>query len=344
MDWADSWQKKLIVYGSLFIGIAGPFAAHAIEAWKQSPFLMYIVPAGVAGGLFGWALAHSFGPEIEMSDLVFDAFGIDLGVYLTNNGRTEIKPRLALISIKTANRERRRLLKHSRPILWNGVKEPDIPDLTMHKQSTFVSVFKNYQGLQGSVPAICVAPIGVEAGPPVSIALLAPNSEKIALLVTIGVECGAGADGNVVHRSYRLQPDDAGTSYRITRHPRRLFRHDSKPVMLSAIVKTTGRDAFVGKWRMIPEGREAEFFITLNLDGTAARSHPGRVDVTGTWKVFEREARIVWNDNEWKDTIRPHGNGFKKLAFSSKHKTFDDQETNSQPAEKIEILNSNTTR
>jgi len=329
---------------ALAIAFGGPaLANYALPEVAKASVMQWLpfVSVAILASLAGWAWACSRGAEIEMSDLVFDPFALELGVHLTNNGTSELNPRLALISITTADHERRRLLRQSRPIIWNGVQEREIPALPMHKQSAFVPVLKRSR--YGPGAAVCVAPVGVEAGPPVPIDLLAYAPERIALLMTIGVDCGAGIDGNSVHQTYRLEPDSAGASYRITRHPRWLFWPDRKPVVLSTIAPITDRDNFAGKWRMIPEGREAEFFITLNLDGTAARSHPGRADVTGTWKIFEREARIVWNDNEWKDAIRPDGNGgFRKFAYSSKAKTFDDQENNSQPTVKTQeqVMNS----
>jgi hypothetical protein len=72
---------------------------------------------------------------------------------------------------------------------------------------------------------------------------------------------------------------------------------------------------FVGHWRMADENGQPPFLLTLAKSGkslTARKSHePG---ATGTWVVYQGEARIEWSD-EWSDILRPQNGGMLKIAF-----------------------------
>jgi HJR/Mrr/RecB family endonuclease len=90
---------------------------------------------------------------------------------------------------------------------------------------------------------------------------------------------------------------------------------------------------FVGRWRILAEGTEREFVIILFASGDAIRVQ-NNAHAAGTWTIVGAEARITWDDKKWKDILRPTDNRVRKLAFSE-GKSWDDQPTNQQWAERI---------
>ena len=88
--------------------------------------------------------------------------------------------------------------------------------------------------------------------------------------------------------------------------------------------------SFLGKWK-VGDGALGTFFITLDHDGTAAKtlgaSH-------GTWIVVDNEARISWDDG-WHDAIRKVGAKYEKRAFEP-GRSFTDQPSNVTDAKKTE--------
>lgn len=90
-----------------------------------------------------------------------------------------------------------------------------------------------------------------------------------------------------------------------------------------------GRGRFVGRWRVgVGDGMGQHFYITLSRDGEAYKSR-GRVH--GTWRVFDGEARITWDDG-WRDEIRKVDSKYEKVAFGP-GSTFSDDPTNIADAE-----------
>lgn len=89
---------------------------------------------------------------------------------------------------------------------------------------------------------------------------------------------------------------------------------------------------FVGRWdigRSSPEAKPA-FVMTLNADFTARKSHVP--SATGTWKLVDGEARVVWSDG-WRDVIREQGDGYRKIAFGP-GRDFDDSPSNQDNAQR----------
>jgi hypothetical protein len=104
-------------------------------------------------------------------------------------------------------------------------------------------------------------------------------------------------------------------------------------VLLRSQVNDDPRRHFVGRWRILAEGTEREFVIILSASGEAIRVQTG-AHALGKWETVGTEARVTWDDKRWKDILRPLGHRIRKLAFSD-GKTWDDQPTNQQWAEKI---------
>ncbi|MCA9043191.1 MAG: PQQ-binding-like beta-propeller repeat protein [Planctomycetaceae bacterium] len=89
---------------------------------------------------------------------------------------------------------------------------------------------------------------------------------------------------------------------------------------------------FVGDWdigRNSTTGK-AVFVMSLRADGTARKSHVP--SSTGTWKVVNGEARVVWSEG-WRDIIRRTGDHYRKIAFEP-GKDFDFPASNTDTAVK----------
>lgn len=89
---------------------------------------------------------------------------------------------------------------------------------------------------------------------------------------------------------------------------------------------------FVGDWDIgrNPDTGKATFVMSLRADMTARKSHVP--DSTGTWKVVNGEARVVWSEG-WRDIIRRDGDRYRKIAFAP-GKDFDSPESNTDTATK----------
>jgi hypothetical protein len=86
---------------------------------------------------------------------------------------------------------------------------------------------------------------------------------------------------------------------------------------------STGRNRFVGKWKVGVGSGGATFFITLDRNGQAKKSMGAS---HGTWEVVNGEARISWDDG-WHDIIRKVGDKHEKVAFEP-GKSFDAEPSN----------------
>ena len=75
-------------------------------------------------------------------------------------------------------------------------------------------------------------------------------------------------------------------------------------------------------------GGKPAFVMTLNSDFSARKSHVPAA--TGTWKLVNGEARVVWSDG-WRDIIRREGNRCLKIAFGV-GSNFDSRPSNTQTA------------
>ena len=93
----------------------------------------------------------------------------------------------------------------------------------------------------------------------------------------------------------------------------------------------------VGTWK-VTDSKERVFFIDLKADGTAASRWEdpaeSRRNQTGTWKLVDGAAIIVW-DNGWRETITASGAGFVKKAYAPKLK-LEGKPSNQSVAEKVE--------
>ena len=83
-----------------------------------------------------------------------------------------------------------------------------------------------------------------------------------------------------------------------------------------------GRAHFIGKWE-VGDGSGNTFFITLEADGNAKKTHG---EEHGTWTLVDGEAHIAWDDG-WHDAIRKVGSKHEKLAHEP-GKSFDDPPSN----------------
>lgn len=106
-----------------------------------------------------------------------------------------------------------------------------------------------------------------------------------------------------------------------------LYRVQSGPQLSSS---TTPEDAFIGHWDIgrPQNGGKPAFVMTLNSDFSARKSHVPAA--TGTWKLVNGEARVVWSDG-WRDIIRREGNRCLKIAFGV-GSNFDSRPSNTQTA------------
>ena len=99
--------------------------------------------------------------------------------------------------------------------------------------------------------------------------------------------------------------------------------------------KSTPRSvaSFAGKWEVGLSAGGGTFYITLEKDGKATKSH-GSPD--GKWTVYGDEARITWDDG-WHDVIRKAGNHYEKAAYAP-NKSFSDTPDNITEATRTEPL------
>ncbi len=119
----------------------------------------------------------------------------------------------------------------------------------------------------------------------------------------------------------------------VAKYNKRLARSVLQQQPASTLPPTMPSDVFVGRWRIRAEGTEREFTIILSASGEAIRAQSDAHSL-GKWEMVGTSARITWDDNKWKDILRPLGDRVRKLAFSE-GKNWDDQPTNQQWAEKI---------
>ncbi len=91
--------------------------------------------------------------------------------------------------------------------------------------------------------------------------------------------------------------------------------------------------SFVGRWEVGLGSGGQNFYITLEKNGKATKSH-GSPD--GKWTVYGDEARITWDDG-WHDVIRKAGNHYEKAAYAP-GKSFSDSPDNITAATRTEPL------
>ena len=93
---------------------------------------------------------------------------------------------------------------------------------------------------------------------------------------------------------------------------------------------TEPTEEFIGKWDIGRSKGKPVFVMTLKADYTAMKSHVP--NATGTWKLVDGEARVIWSDG-WRDIIRKQGNRYQKIAFRP-DTDFGSLPTNSESADK----------
>ena len=82
-------------------------------------------------------------------------------------------------------------------------------------------------------------------------------------------------------------------------------------------VENEKTEQFIGRWQLLENSSEKEFFITLKHGFLAEKCWQGQPKVNGTWSLVGDEVQIKWEDEGWYDRIRPHRNGqFIKIAYS----------------------------
>ena len=100
----------------------------------------------------------------------------------------------------------------------------------------------------------------------------------------------------------------------------------------SAFASTTpSRSHYIGKWDVREEANGPRFFITLESNGDATKTH-GLPH--GTWTLVDGEARISWDDG-WHDVISKVGSRHEKRAYEP-GKSFDDPPSNVTEARNTE--------
>ncbi len=99
-----------------------------------------------------------------------------------------------------------------------------------------------------------------------------------------------------------------------------IARIDFEP---AASVSLPSRNHFVGKWEVGMGGDGGNFYITLEADGEARKTHG---ESHGRWVLVDGEARISWDDG-WHDVIRKVGSKHEKLAYEP-GRSFDDSPSN----------------
>jgi len=94
---------------------------------------------------------------------------------------------------------------------------------------------------------------------------------------------------------------------------------------------TPGRSHYIGKWEVREGPNGPKFFITLESNGDARKTHgPPR----GTWTLVDGEARISWDDG-WHDVISKVGSRHEKRAYEP-GRSFDDEPSNVTEAHNTE--------
>ena len=91
--------------------------------------------------------------------------------------------------------------------------------------------------------------------------------------------------------------------------------------------------SFVGRWEVGTGIGSQTFYITLEKNGKATKSHGSP---NGKWTVYGEEARISWDDG-WHDVIRRTGNHYEKAAYAP-GKSFSDSPDNITGATRTEPL------
>jgi hypothetical protein len=91
--------------------------------------------------------------------------------------------------------------------------------------------------------------------------------------------------------------------------------------------------SFVGRWEVGLGVGGQTFYITLEKDGKATKTHGAP---NGKWTVYGDEARITWDDG-WHDVIRKAGNHYEKAAYAP-GKSFTDSPDNIADATRTEPL------
>lgn len=91
--------------------------------------------------------------------------------------------------------------------------------------------------------------------------------------------------------------------------------------------------SFAGRWEVGLGAGNETFYITLEKDGKATKTHGSP---NGHWMVFGNEARISWDDG-WHDVIRRAGNHYEKAAYAP-GKSFSDPPDNITGAKNTEPL------
>ena len=100
----------------------------------------------------------------------------------------------------------------------------------------------------------------------------------------------------------------------------------------SAFASTTpSRSHYLGKWEVREEENGPKFFITLESNGDARKTHGSP---HGTWTLVNGEARISWDDG-WHDVICKVGSRHEKRAYEP-GKSFDDEPSNVTEARNTE--------
>jgi hypothetical protein len=100
----------------------------------------------------------------------------------------------------------------------------------------------------------------------------------------------------------------------------------------SAFTSTTpGRSHYIGKWEVREGTNGPRFFITLESNGDATKTHGSP---HGTWTLVDGEARISWDDG-WHDVISKVGSRHEKRAYEP-GKSFDGEPSNVTEARNTE--------
>ena len=94
---------------------------------------------------------------------------------------------------------------------------------------------------------------------------------------------------------------------------------------------TPSRSHYIGKWEVRQDASGPKFFITLESNGDARKTHGSP---HGTWTLVDGEARISWDDG-WHDVISKVGSQHEKRAYEP-GKSFDDQPSNVTEAHNTE--------
>jgi hypothetical protein len=91
--------------------------------------------------------------------------------------------------------------------------------------------------------------------------------------------------------------------------------------------------SFVGRWEVGLGVGSQTFYITLDKNGQATKTHGSP---NGKWTMVGDEARISWDDG-WHDVIRKAGSHYEKAAYAP-GKSFSDKPDNIEEATRTEPL------